>query len=235
MPLGAAGGRPRDAVPFGPSQVSPCNVAPRPYPGRGSRLSLRESPDAKSPRASPWTRVLLKPLAGARSIFWVGRRSGTIAGLFRDPCTDPDLETFFWENIFGWIFPGPFPPFTNLRLPARPAGGRAPSRGGYRAAGQETKKAGYPEGYPRPEWGVQRGETLPSGVLSSISHRRNGGRRQASPPGRCAPRPLQWHGPAGSVPPGVCLPQYAATSAKNCSQASGWSTKYRGHSFPVTS
>ena len=71
--------------------------------------------------------------------------------------------------------------------PARPAGGRAAPCVGCRAAGQDTKKAGYPEGYPKPEWGVQRGETLPSGVLSSISHRRNGGRRQAPPRG-AAPR-----------------------------------------------
>ena len=83
------------------------------------------------------------------------------------------------------------PPLSHLyetTPPARPAGGRAAPCVGCRAAGQDTKRAGYPEGYTKPEWGVQRGETLPSGVLSSISHRRNGGRRQAPPPGRCAPR-----------------------------------------------
>ena len=82
------------------------------------------------------------------------------------------------------------PPLSHLyetTPPARPAGGRAAPCVGCRAAGQDTKRAGYPEGYPKPEWGVQRGETHPSGVLSSISHRRNGGRRQAPPRG-AAPR-----------------------------------------------
>ena len=82
------------------------------------------------------------------------------------------------------------PPLSHLyetTPPARPAGGRAAPCVGCRAAGQDTKRAGYPEGYPKPEWGVQRGETLPSGVLSSISHRRNGGRRAGGPPGALRP------------------------------------------------
>ena len=33
---------------MGPAQGGPCDVGPRPVPGGGSRLSLRESPDAKS-------------------------------------------------------------------------------------------------------------------------------------------------------------------------------------------
>ena len=79
-------------------------------------------------------------------------------------------------------------PFVRNDSPSPPSwgAGRSPASDAGPQAGPQ-KKAGYPEGYPKPEWGVQRGETLPSGVLSSISHRRNGGRRQAPPRG-AAPR-----------------------------------------------
>ena len=60
------------------------------------------------------------------------------------------------------------PPLSHLyetTPPARPAGGRAAPCVGCRAAGQDTKRAGYPEGYPKPEWGVARGgKTPPGGV-----------------------------------------------------------------------
>ena len=69
---GAGAGRYRYAVPLGPSQVKTCGVVSRPCPGRGSRLSLGESPDAKSRRGFPPAPPRIKPLAGARSIFWVG-------------------------------------------------------------------------------------------------------------------------------------------------------------------
>ena len=53
-PEGYAGaGCPRQVVRFGPSQVRTCGVVPRPVPGGGSRLSLRESPDAKSRGGGP--------------------------------------------------------------------------------------------------------------------------------------------------------------------------------------
>ena len=92
-------------------------------------------------------------------------------------------------NRWTWQVNYPYPVCTKrLPQPAQP-GGRAPSHGRYRAAGQDTKKAGYPEGYPKPEKvGPGRRKLLLPGVLSSISHMRNGGRRQAPPPGRCAPR-----------------------------------------------
>ena len=61
---------------WGPPQVITCGVVSRPYPGRGSRLSLRESPDAKSRRGFPPAPPGIKPLAGARSIFWVGALCG---------------------------------------------------------------------------------------------------------------------------------------------------------------
>ena len=38
---------------FGPAQVQTCDVVPRPVPGGGSRLSLGESPDAKSRGGGP--------------------------------------------------------------------------------------------------------------------------------------------------------------------------------------
>ena len=197
----------------------------------------------------------LKPLAGARFIFWVGKRSRAVAGLFRGPPTGPDLETFFLEIFSDWIFAHHvrslplggkvarrsrtlrgdrvpngaeehrrtggrglgngflqgkaseeyvFAGSCSVKNPARenPFDGKCPNPGPYKgrfpkrmpAAGLYPKKWSDRAGYPKPEWGVQRGETLPSGVLSSISHMRNGGRRQAPPPGRCAPRPVQRQG-----------------------------------------
>ena len=51
----------------GPAQVSTCEVGSRPVPGGGSRLSLGESPDAKSrggwPPAPPGFRARSFPLA----------------------------------------------------------------------------------------------------------------------------------------------------------------------------
>ena len=171
----------------GPSQVETCHVVSRPYPGRGSRLSLRESPDAKSRRGEPPAPPIIKAArcSLAPSFGIETQQSGR--GFYRNPCTGPDLETFFWENIFWLDFSWPC---TSVCQPTPPS---PPSRGAGRCQrvtqGRRPgyKKAGYPEGYPKPEWGVQRGEALPSGVLSSISHRRNGGRRQASPRG-AAPR-----------------------------------------------
>ena len=37
--------------------------------------------------------------------FWCWRRSGAVIGLFRNPCTCPDLETFFRKMLFHHIFP----------------------------------------------------------------------------------------------------------------------------------
>ena len=75
-----------------------------------------------------------------------------------------------------------------LPFPARPAGGRAVTGVRYRAAGQAEKKRGPSQGPPKLEKvGPGRKNLFLPGVLSSISHRRNGGRRQASPRG-AAPR-----------------------------------------------
>ena len=66
-----------------------------PGPGRGSRLSLRESPDAKSrgggPPAPPWFMARSFPLAR----FGVVGRIVPVYGLLRCPCTCPDLGRFF--------------------------------------------------------------------------------------------------------------------------------------------
>ena len=81
-------------VPLGPPQVSPCGVGSRPVPGGGSRLSLEK---ARTQRVAggcpppPW--FMARSLALAR--FGVGWRSGTVVGLFRCPCTCPDLGRFF--------------------------------------------------------------------------------------------------------------------------------------------
>ncbi|WP_454939499.1 hypothetical protein, partial [Evtepia sp.] len=40
----------------------------------------------------------------ARSVLGIeAQQDGS--GFYRDPPTCPDLETFFWEIFFGWIFP----------------------------------------------------------------------------------------------------------------------------------
>ena len=91
----------------------------------------------------------------------------------------------FGRFFCGWIFPSPLPPSINPRLPARPAGGRAVTGVGPKFVGK--RRARLPQ-FQKPEKvGPGRRKLLLPGVLSSISHRRNGGRRQASPRG-AAPR-----------------------------------------------
>ena len=191
--------RPRGAAPRGAR-----------LPGGGPAFFIRKQGERIAGlRPAPG---FLKPLAGARFIFWVGKRSRAVAGLFRGPPTGPDLETFFLEIFFrldfcaprpkpsprgeggpaqpgrmrgrpgtqrsrrkpayrrqavghglstrkGWVQNRPLirllrrqlppkgkpqsvagqPPISRLYKtppPARPAGGRAPSHGGCRAAGQ---------------------------------------------------------------------------------------------------
>ena len=80
---------------FGLAQVGTCEVGSRPVPGGGSRLSLRESPDAKSrggwPPAPPFFMARSFPLAR----FGVVGRIVPVYGLLRCPCTCPDLGRFF--------------------------------------------------------------------------------------------------------------------------------------------
>ena len=71
IPITGEGACCRQALPFGRSAGCTLPRGPRPCPGRGSRLSLRESPDAKSRRGFPPAPPGIKPLAGARSLFWV--------------------------------------------------------------------------------------------------------------------------------------------------------------------
>lgn len=74
---------------------------------------------------------------------------------------------------------------TPASQPAQP-GGRAVTGVGSQFV--RKRRARLPR-FQKPEKvGPGRRKLLLPGVLSSISHRRNGGRRQAPPPGRCAPR-----------------------------------------------
>ena len=80
---------------MGPAQVQACDVVPRPVPGGGSRLSLRESPDAKSrggwPPAPPFSMVRLLPLA----------RFGGCAALFRSwGYFEAHLRALIWGLSF---------------------------------------------------------------------------------------------------------------------------------------
>ena len=82
---------------------------PEGVPARRGPCFLYKKAGGKNRRGFPPAPPGIKPLAGARSIFWVGRRSRAVAGLFRGPPTGPDLETFFWKNIFGLDFCVPRP------------------------------------------------------------------------------------------------------------------------------
>ena len=65
-------------------------------------------------------------------------------------------------RLWGWE--GPFPS-ANPPLPARPAGGRAVTGVGYRAAGQSKKEGGPPQGPPNQKRWVQGGRTSSSLVF----------------------------------------------------------------------
>ena len=79
----------------GPTQVSTCDVGSRPVPGGGSRLSLGESPDAKSRGGWPPAPPFYSPLA-ARSFCFGGR-----ATLFRSiGYYDAHVGTLIWKLSF---------------------------------------------------------------------------------------------------------------------------------------
>ena len=78
----------------GPSQGRPCNVVSRPVPGGGSRLSLGESPDAKSRGGGPPAPLFYGPLVPTRW-FWRLCRIVSVAGLLRCPSACPDLGSHF--------------------------------------------------------------------------------------------------------------------------------------------
>ena len=118
-------------------------------------------------------------------MFWVSLSSAPLGS--RSPPHPSWLRraTFPRGEGFGQRTPQPFPPDTNPRLPARPAGGRAVTGVGSQFV--RKRRARLPR-FQKPEKvGPGRRKLLLPGVLSSISHRRNGGRRQAPPGGR-APR-----------------------------------------------
>ncbi len=113
--------RHRQVVPSGPSQAQPCGVVPRPYPGRGSRLSLRENPDAKSRRGFPPAPPGIKPLAGARFLFW-DRGAAERSLLF----IATHVRALIWKLSFGRIFLAGFFLALSLHPPTLPS---PPSRG----------------------------------------------------------------------------------------------------------
>ena len=179
-----------------------------PGPGRGIQDFSRESLDAKSrggwPPAPP--SFMARSLALAR--FGVVGRSEAVVGLFRNPCTCPDLETFFRKMLFehisrknasqiGFRIPEGIAPRTDQRQ-------RSPKRA---SDSKRTIKAGVQGRSPGPLSPHFSGEMgTPAG--------------QAGPPGRCAPRVLSRHPPLG----------YAAPS-----QARDRAPYDRGHCRPVWS
>ena len=119
---------------------------------------------------------MARSLALAR--FGVVGRSEAVVGLFRNPCTCPDLETFFRKMLFehisrrnasqiGFRIPEGIAPRTDQRQ-------RSPKRA---SDSKRTIKAGVQGRSPGPLSPHFSGEMgTPAG--------------QAGPPGRCAPRPV---------------------------------------------
>ena len=115
-------------------------------------------------------------------------------------------------RLWGWE--GPFPS-AKPPAPARPAGGRAVTGLGYRAAGQVKKEGGPPQGPPKPEKvGPGRKNLFLPGVLSSGFLQRKpgspagvgGGNHVAGPTLRRSRRPQTWP-PPGRRPTGRCAPR----------------------------
>ena len=117
----------------GPSQVETCHVVSRPYPGRGSRLSLRESPDAKSPREGR-----VSPLPGPTSLWF--EKLGEVGfsfsyKLWTDARNGPPPGWAGWGKWGGIGRKGLWVPLPK----AFPLGGRWPG-----AAGTDEGATGYP-------------------------------------------------------------------------------------------
>ena len=89
---------------LGPPQGGPCGVVSRPVPGGGSRLSLEKARTQRVAGGCPPPPLVYGPLVGTRS-FWRWCRIAPVVGLFRDPCTYPDLGTLFRKNAFQYISP----------------------------------------------------------------------------------------------------------------------------------
>ncbi len=121
--------------------------------------------------------------------FGVGWRSGAVVGLFRCPCTCPDLGRFFvlfLNSMSVSPFPSAKPP-----LPARPAGGRAVTGVRYRAAGQAEKREDPLQG-PKNQSRESRGEKLsPLALFPPVSREKRGPPPGRRPTGRCAPRQVK--------------------------------------------
>ena len=179
----------------GPVRTIAGSTLPRGFPplsGAGIQAFSRESPDAKSRRGFPPAPPGIKPLAGARSIFWVGRRSKAVEGFIAAHVRAPIWKLSFGRIFFGWTFPSPLPPSINPRFPARPAGGRAVTGVGQMgrrpgkkrrrtpAGSPQTRKGGAREEEPLPPW-CSFPRLSPKKVGLPRGHRR--GPRGAAPQG----------------------------------------------------
>ena len=143
----------------------------------GARLSPGQAGGKSAGGLAPWTPFFYGPLVPTRS-FWRLCRIVPVVGLFRNPSTCPDLETFFPKNAFQHIFlenasqiglsiPEGIAPRTDQRE-------RSPKRA---SDSKRTIKPGVQGRSPGPLSPHFSGEMgTPPG--------------QAGPPGRCAPRPV---------------------------------------------
>ena len=143
----------------------------------GARLSPEKAGGKSAGGLAPWTPFFYGPLVPTRS-FWRLCRIVPVVGLFRNPSTCPDLETFFPKNAFQHIFlenasqiglsiPEGIAPRTDQRE-------RSPKRA---SDSKRTIKPGVQGRSPGPLSPHFSGEMgTPPG--------------QAGPPGRCAPRPV---------------------------------------------
>ena len=179
---------------MGPPQGGPCDVGSRPVPG-GDPGFLERKPGRKESRGRAPAPPFLGPARSHSLVlaWW---------GAARRCCVyfAAHVRALIWGAFFVLflnsmrVSPSPS---TNPPLPARPAGGRAVTGVGYRAAGQAKKEGGPPQGPPKLEKvGPGRKNLFLPGVLSSGFLP-----KKAGPPpgagratGRCAPR-------AASEPP----------------------------------
>ena len=171
---------------FGPAQVQTCNVVPRPVPGGGSRLSLGESPDAKSRGGGPPPPLGLGA-AHCRSLVlaWWGA-AGRSLGYFVTHVRAPIWELSF-AKMLSSIFPLENASQIGLSIPEVIAP-RTDQRQRSPKRANESERAINP--------GVQGAP--PPALFLPISREKWGpppGRR--GPPGRCAPRVLPSHPPEG--------------------------------------
>ena len=164
-------------------------MVPRPVPGGGSRLSLEKARTERVAGGGPPPPFFHGPLVPTRS-FWRLCRIVPVVGLFRCPCTCPDLGTFFRKNALQHIF------FENASqigfrisgeiVPLSYQGQRSPKRANGSERAMNPGVQGRSPGPLSPHFSGEMG--TPAGQA---------GQRGAAPQGRLRSRPPQGYAAPG--------------------------------------